>query len=148
MRNVKKDWRYHNTELLLSKYRLLKKHCQTIVEDLEIYEDSVYNLEELTLHALMKHKVKTAKMLDYFENALESYRILCVKTETGKRRFNIVYHLYISGIQMSQKEIAEYYNIDRTTIFRNRRKFIHDLSFVLWGLDECSTNNSLNVFIG
>ena len=86
-----KDYRLRNTTLLVKNYRMLRVHCDTIVEDLEVYEDSVYDPQELTLNTLMKYKARTAKMLDYFDSIFRAYHELAERdTEMMLRRWKTV----------------------------------------------------------
>lgn len=145
-KNEHKDWRLRNTDLLLKNYRLLSKHCQDISQDLEIYESIVFDPEQLDLHALMKYKAKTKKMLNYFDSMLRVYREYCEKNGiTAQRRFKIMYAMYIDQSNKSVDDLADYWNLDRSTVFRDIRKASEELSIFLFGVDSINDLNATNL---
>lgn len=132
-----KDYRLRNTSLLLKNYRLLRVHCDSIVEDLTVYEEFTYDAAELDLKVLMKYKARTAKMLKYFEFVFKSYgEIAAVEGEAFKRRYNVVNHLYVSASKLTADELAEKYTMDRSTVFRDVKRAINELSIMLFGIDS------------
>lgn len=132
-----KDYRLRNTELLLKNYRMLRIHCNRIVEDLEVYEDTVYDPSELNLNALMKYKAKTAKMLDYFDSIFRAYGELASRRDGMHRRFQIVAKMYVyKDCKLSANDLAQFYNVDRSTVTRDVKKAIDELSIMLFGIDS------------
>lgn len=136
---AEKDWRLRNTKLLLKHYQMLQKHCEEITEDLDDYEEIVFDPSELDLKALMKYKAKTKKMLDYFDATLGSYRKFCKdKGVASQRRCDTLYKLYISSANCSRVDLSEFYNIDERTIRRDEAKATEELSIFLFGIDSLS----------
>ena len=134
---AEKDWRLRNTKLLLKHYQMLQKHCEEITEDLEDYEEIVFDPAELDLKALMKYKAKTKKMLDYFDASFGSYRDFCKsKGYASARRCDVLYKLYISTDNFSKVKIAEFYNLDEKTIRMDEAKATEELSVFLFGIDS------------
>ena len=132
-----KDWRLRNTKLLLKHYQMLQKHCEEITEDLDDYEEIVFDPAELDLKALMKYKAKTKKMLDYFDASFGSYRDFCKgKGYASIRRCNVLYKLYISTENFNKVKIAEFYSLDEKTIRRDEAKATEELSIFLFGIDS------------
>lgn len=132
-----KDYRLRNTELLLKNYRMLRVHCNGIVEDLEVYEDAVYDPSDLDLNSLMKYKAKTAKMLDYFDSIFRAYGELSKYRDGMHRRYQIVARMYVrNDCKQSANELASYFNIDRSTVTRDTKKAIDELSIMLFGIDS------------
>lgn len=132
-----KDYRLRNTELLLKNYRMLRVHCNGIVEDLEVYEDAVYDPSDLDLNSLMKYKAKTAKMLDYFDSIFRAYGELSKYRDCMHRRYQIVARMYVrSDCKQNANELASYFNIDRSTVTRDTKKAIDELSIMLFGIDS------------
>lgn len=130
-----KDYRLRNTTLLVKNYRMLRVHCDTIVEDLEVYEDSVYDPQELTLNTLMKYKARTAKMLDYFDSIFRAYHELAERdTEMMLRRWKTVYQMYVGSDKHTAVDMAEYYGVDERTVYRYLNKAFDELSTLLWGI--------------
>ncbi|MEC5422382.1 HTH domain-containing protein [Virgibacillus sp. C22-A2] len=133
----KKDWRLRNTRLLLKNYRMLEEHCKSVETDLEAYEEIVYEPEELELHALMKYKAKTAKMLLYFDDMFKAYYGYCYRAgEATQRRYQVLDRLYVSDNEMSADDIAEYFNINARTVYKDVDKAIEELSVFLFGIDS------------
>lgn len=130
-----KDYRLRNTTLLVKNYRMLRVHCDTIVEDLEVYEDSVYDPQELTLNTLMKYKARTAKMLDYFDSIFRAYHELAERdTEMMLRRWKTVFQMYVGPDKLTAVDMAEYYGVDERTVYRYLNKAFDELSTLLWGI--------------
>lgn len=135
----KKDWRLRNTKILLKNYHLLHKHCDEIAEDLEAFEEIIFDPEELNLRALMKYKAKTKKMLDYFETSWGSYQSYCKNRGSSYiRRCDVLYKLYISSIKFTKTKIAELYDVDERTVRRDEKKALEELSVFLFGIDSLS----------
>mgnify|MGYP001232349112 CR=1 FL=1 len=134
---VKKDWRLRNTKLLLRHYRWLQLHCEEIIEDLEEYEDVIFDPEELNLKALMKYKAKTKKMMDYFDATWGSYYSHSKnRGRMAQRRADVLYRLYISPDEMKKVELADLHYVDESTIRRDESKATHELSIFLFGIDS------------
>ena len=134
-----KDWRLRNTKMLLKNYHILQKHCVEIVEDLEAFEEIIFDPEELNLKALMRYKAKTKKMLDYFDSSWGSYQNYSkLKGGSNVRRCDVLYKVYLSPIGLKKTDVAELYDIDERTIRRDEKKAIEELSIFLFGIDSLS----------
>lgn len=130
-----KDWRLRNTKLLLENYHRLKDHCEDIDQQLEEYEDTVFNLEELTLETLMKYRFKTAKMMRHFDRMLKHFEADSKKgVEEEQRRYKVIYHKYLSENRLSVQRLCEKYNVEQGTIYRDIKLAINDLSVLLFGI--------------
>lgn len=132
-----RDWRLRNTKLLLKNYQLLIKHCDEIVDDLEDYENVIFDPDELNLQTLMKYKARTKKMLDYFDSVWRSYYVYC-KQKGGSvyRRFAVINNLYILENEIKIVDIAELHGVDERTIRRDEKKATEELSVFLFGIDS------------
>jgi hypothetical protein len=130
-----KDWRLRNTKLLLENYHRLKDHCDDIDQQVKEYEDTVFDLEELTLETLMKYKLKTAKMMRHFDRMLKHFERDCLNgTMEEQRRFKVIFHRYLSQNNLSVQEICEKVNAEQATIYRDTKQGINDISVLLFGL--------------
>ena len=58
-----RDWRLRNTKLLLKNYHILKEHCQKVSNELEAYEESVFDPEDIEIKSIMASKAKTRRMV-------------------------------------------------------------------------------------
>ncbi|MGO4927379.1 hypothetical protein ACTQ5J_02095 [Fundicoccus sp. Sow4_F4] len=132
-----RDYRLRNATLLLKNYHKLKVHCKAISNDIKDYEDMVYDPDELNLYTLMKYKARTAQMLNYFDRIFRAYGELSKRQgEAAERRYRICQRMYIDEQNGTAGELSDYYNIDRSTVFRDINKAIEDLSIMLWGIDS------------
>lgn len=132
-----RDWRLRNTRLLLKNYRWLQKHCEEIIDDLDNYENVIFDPEELNLKALMKYKAKTKKMLDYFDATWGSYYAYCKNNGIAmQRRSEVLNKLYLSQNKLNKVDLAELYNVDESTIRRDESRASKELSIFLFGIDS------------
>lgn len=135
--SVEKDWRLRNTKLLLRHYRWLNLHCEELVEDLDGYEEIIFDPEELNLKALMKYKAKTKKMMDYFDATWGSFFAHSKnRGAMAQRRADVLYKLYISDAEYKKVDIADIYGVDESTIRRDESKATKELSIFLFGIDS------------
>lgn len=133
----RKDWRLRNTRLLLQNYRFLQKHCEEIHEDLTDYEEIIFDPEDLNIQVLMKYKARTKKMLDYFDTIWGSYREYCVSVGgANERRMKVIQKRYISNTELSKFDLAEMFGVDESTIRRDEKKAVKELSVFLFGIDS------------
>ncbi|WP_270328837.1 hypothetical protein [Enterococcus malodoratus] len=132
-----KKYAEHNTSLLLRYYHKLKGHTNSVKEQLEADQDTFWNHNWLDLSALMQNKAKTVKLMDHVDYALEVYEKVCKNSDSSeeRRRYQIIMRKYINENRQSDQEIADYFNKDRTTINRNCKEAIKDLSVILFGVD-------------
>lgn len=131
-----RDARFMNTELLMKNYRKLKALCSNIDEEVDEFESSILNLEELTLDTLMKYKFKTAKMMHHVDTMLKAYEDQCQHgTPEDHRRFNILCYRYINKESLSVKEICEVLKIEQATVYRDTKRALRDMTTNLFGID-------------
>lgn len=142
-----RDWRLRNTRLLFKNYRLLVKHCEEVVGDLEDYENIIFDPEDLNLQELMKYKARTKKMLNYFDTVWQSYSSYCTqKGEAVHRRCKVIEKLYIVNGSSKIVDLADLYGVDERTIRRDEKKAISEMSIFLFGIDSLEDlANVLNV---
>ncbi|MBS7578393.1 hypothetical protein HOY36_12785 [Enterococcus sp. MMGLQ5-2] len=129
-----KDWRLRNTNLLLKNYRLLSKHCEEITEK---EENGSFNPIYMDLETLMKYKTKTKVMIKYFDSVFTGYKEFCNNNGfIASRRYSILDSMYVSEYKKSADELADFYNIHRTVVFRDVKKATYELSIMLFGVDS------------
>lgn len=124
---------YHNTGLLLRKYHELKAHCLSVEEQLQEDEDTFWDHRYLTLSSLMQNKAKTVKLMHHVDVCLDAYKRIC--KEEGTKNYTILQAKYLSKNKKTDQEIADYFRKDRTTINRNIKDAIGELSILLYGID-------------
>lgn len=131
-----KDRSLHNTQKILENYHKLKEHTTGIKEQIEeSAEQSIWYNGYLTIDSLMKNRAKTVKMMSHFDNSLDKYQKICIgeNKRSKARRYDVLVDFYIHRLSIDL--IADRYNVDRTTIIRNREDAINDLSILLFGID-------------
>jgi hypothetical protein len=130
----KRDRRLLNTKMLLENYRKLNRHCETVDEELEEYQDSIYDAEEFTLESLMKHKVKTARMMNHFKKVIKSYEFTAGNSEEDQRRLKLLKLRYIDS-NFKVKDLRDTLHVEQGAIYNDTKVIIRDLSILLFGLD-------------
>ena len=125
-----------NTELLLKNYIKLKDLCdETITYQIPV-DYPEFSLESLTLESLSMYKAKTLKMMNHVDKMLVAYEWNCKRGSVEEqRRFKIIKRRYLSEDRLSVKELVELHNIDQSTVYRDTKLAIKDMSVLLFGID-------------
>lgn len=132
----KQDRRLRNTELLLKNYRKLKDHCSEIDSELEEFEGTILDMQELTIESLMRYRYKTAKMLRHVDKMLLVYEWDCSNgSDEEKRRYNILKKRYLAEDRRTVKELCEEINVEQATVYRDTKRAIKDITVLLFGID-------------
>ncbi|MFY4480774.1 hypothetical protein ACJ8LO_09450 [Latilactobacillus sakei] len=132
-----RDRRLRNTKMLLQNYRRLKTHIEIEPGNEELtmnYETE--SGEIIRFDELNKYHAKSRALIKYLDNILAAYKIECKQGDDSDwRRYNVIDKLYLSTSKMSLSEIATIYDKDRSTIDRDKRRGINDISVMLYGMD-------------
>lgn len=126
----------YNTKELMENYNLLKKRSNETVHDVkESDHDDFWTHGRLSVTSLMVNRAKTVKIMNYVDEALKNYKILCdASSQSNKsRRHTILYKMYVE--EQSIEFISGYFDKDRTTILRNRDEALQEFSILLFGID-------------
>ena len=133
-----KDRNLRNTGLLLKNYIKLKDLCRGLDEQEASYENTIFDLDNLTLETLGKYQLKTLKMLNHVDKMLVAYEWNCCHgTVEEERRFKILKNRYLMENRLTVKEITENYDIDQSTVYRDTKAAIKDISIMLFGTNGC-----------
>ena len=111
------DRRLHNTKLLLRNFRMLQENA----------ENSVFGRTQMEESAA-----------DILESMMNIYiEVCCEKSsnELDKRRYDIIYGLYISEDKISRKELAEKWNVSNDTTYIDEKIALERLSALIFGVD-------------
>lgn len=135
------DRRLRNIKLLLRNYRSFVKHCSEI--KLEINElDEMFDLaelasDELKIMSIKKSKEKTLAIVKFINKMLKVYEVTCEESGKGEeiRRFQVIYHMYISPERKTAEEISAMHNIAVRTVFIDIDKACKDLAVLIFGVD-------------
>ncbi len=162
----KGDARYHNTWLLLRKYRDVTWSLEVSVAQaknsfkkefgstLEEFLDSIYaagvDFEDSHLADRARGIRKSYDMLRFLDAAIETMR---TKHFRGEQYYWILYYTYLSSQEFgSVDDIVEVLrphmkDISRRTYYRKRREAIEALSSLLWGYTDKETLGILGSFL-
>ena len=125
-----------NTELLLKNYVKLKDQCDESIEEIIPADYPEFSLDSLTLESLSVYRAKTMKMMNHVDRMLIAYEWNCEKgSEEERRRFKVLKLRYLIEDRMTVKEIVEHHSIDQTTVYRDSKRAIKDMSILLFGID-------------
>lgn len=134
--SAEKDYRLRNTQILIREYPKLKAHA--LAQPEKFVNDDEYEMltgVKIEDHELAKYHVKTEHLMEYVDLILSAYKSVCLGgDENDKRRWWLIYDSYLSDCRLSIKKQTRKWNVDRTTISRERTKAIQDLSVMLFGV--------------
>lgn len=134
-REVKKR-NLRNTELLLKNYVKLKELCEETVQESVPDDYPEFSLESLTLESLSAYRAKTLKMMNHVDKMLVSYEWHCKKGSVEeRRRYKVLRLRYLMEDRLTVKEIVKLHAIDQSTVYRDTRQAIQDMSVLLFGID-------------
>ncbi len=148
--------RYHNTQLLLSKYRLVLWALECVPGDIgeELSlptRDLDALIERVDLELAMNNKrieyqlqgaAKTKMLVERVQDALWMLRKY---PDNGKRLYDLIYVTYIDPIQRSMTEILDFLQISERTYYRLKNTAIEIMSIRLWAAPTGETDMWLEI---
>jgi hypothetical protein len=136
MKREEKSRNLRNTELLLKNYIKLKDLCDETIQEAIPDDYPDFSLESLTLESLSIYRKKTFQMMNHVDKMLIAYEWNSKKGSIEEqRRFKVLKLRYISEDRLTVKEIVELHNIDQSTVYRDTKQAIKDMSVLLFGID-------------
>ena len=141
-----RDKRYHNTKLLLRNYRMLQINAENSVFGRSQMEESaadildnmmnMYN-DEVIVESIKTSAKRTAIIVSHVKTMIRMYQICCEQSgnEIDKRRYDIIYGLYISDPKITRKELMNKWNISSDTTYTDEKIAIERLSALIFGVD-------------
>lgn len=141
-----RDKRYHNTKLLLRNYRMLRINAENSVFGRSQMEESaadildnmmnMYN-DEVIVESIKTNATRTAIIVSHVKTMIHMYQICCEQSgnEIDKRRYDIIYGLYISDPKVTRKELMDKWNISSDTTYTDEKIAIERLSALIFGVD-------------
>ena len=141
-----RDKRYHNTKLLLRNYRMLQINAENSVFGRSQMEESaadildnmmnMYN-DEVIVESIKTSATRTAIIVSHVKTMLRMYQICCEQSgnEIDKRRYDIIYGLYIYDQKITRKELMDKWNISSDTTYTDEKIAIERLSALIFGVD-------------
>jgi hypothetical protein len=140
------DRRLHNTKLLLRNYRMLEAHAENSVfgrtqmkETAADILESMMNMynDELVVESIRNSVTRTAIIVSHIRTMLDIYEVCCERSsnELDRRRYDIVYGLYIAEEKVLRKELAEKWSVSTDTTYSDEKIAIERLSALIFGVD-------------
>lgn len=161
------EYLYHNTELLLKKYREVvfsieigatqaeydfeSEMCCKLDEYLEMSHATAANFEGTKIVEQMRIMERNKKMLSIIDRAIN---IIKDRVADGEEYYWILYYTYISDKPSKRVEDIIALVSDKTepmswkTYFNKRKRAIEKLSDILWGFTSKECIGVLNMYLG
>jgi hypothetical protein len=144
---VKRDRRLRNTRLLLKNYRIFKIHARELKMEIGLLNDEAFledlDSDEFAVEAIKKSKARTIIMITFIDQMLEVFRVLSEKSDKpgDKRRYQVIYLLYIADEKLTIEKVAECLNVAPKTITRDIKDAVKTLSALIFGVDGIRIND-------
>ncbi len=141
------DRRLRNTKLLLRNYRMLKKHAENSVFRRAQMDESAFDILEsmmksrdndVIISSIKDSAARTAVMVSHVEAMLGLYAAFCEKSpnrEIERRRYDVVWDMYIAEDTLSAKEIAQKKNMSKENVYVDLRVAVERLAALIFGVD-------------
>ncbi len=143
------DKRYHDAKLLIRKYRQLNEYYQNAVYDEEAAEEVDEDFEEimrsfgvsfrdqkLTADSIKRNYLVTRVVMAHVNKMLDVYRTMCERSNraSDKRRWRILYGLYLAETPTTAEELAQQENISKRMVYGDIDGCIPDLTVLFFGM--------------
>ncbi len=152
LQRQQKDRRYHDTKLLIRKYRQLNAYYQNAVYDQEAAAEVDEDFEEimsifgqqyrnkeksLTSDSIRRGYLVSRIIMAHVNKMLEVYETMCQHTHRAeeKRRWRVLYDLYLADEPSTAEQIAEWEGIDRRTVYKDIDACLSDLTVLFFGIE-------------
>ncbi len=135
-----------NTKLLLKNYRSFSLHCADLEKEVSILnkEEVVDSLDsdDFAVEAIKRSKQRTITMVNFINQMLEVYEIMCERSGRAEemRRYQTIYHLYISDERLTAEEVADCHKTNVRTVYRDANEAVKTLSILVFGVDGIKLN--------
>ena len=143
------DKRYHDTKLLIKKYRQLNEYDQNAVYDEEAAEEVDEDFEEimrsfgvsfkekeLTANSIRRNYLVTRVVMAHVNKMLDVFQTMCEKSNraSDKRRWKILHDLYLAEEPTTAEELAQQENISKRAVYDIVDRCIPDLTILFFGI--------------
>jgi len=123
-----------NTKLLLQYYRLLENHLDVDLPELD--DDTKLSKYELSLYSLLGYRARSKEMVIFIKEILSRYKNICMNGSIEQqRRYEVIVSLYVAEPQITRSVLCERFSVDESTIRRDVRKAIEELTVMIFGID-------------
>lgn len=144
------DRRYHDTKLLIRKYRQLNEYYQNAVFDGDGAEEADEDFEEImrsfgvsfrdekiTADSIKRNYLVTRVVMAHVNKMLDVFQTMCERSNraSDKRRWRVLHDLYLAEKPSTAEQIASREKIERRTIYKDVDACLSDLSVLFFGID-------------
>lgn len=147
---------FHNTELLLENYRMIRwvlACCpDEIASELDAPMGSIDELiEKMDIHICigdkkaenrMRGTVKTRLLMDRVNDALT---VLKMKPQNGKKLYDLIYVTFLQEESWTHSQIIEHLEISTRTYYRLRKEAVEVISTRLWATPNSALDSWFEV---
>ena len=145
-RKERHDRRLHNIKMLLQNYRMLKLNSDEAVYSLDqiespydIFEDMMQGKDGmLQIDSIKKSAARTKIIVEHVEKMLDLYLVYATREDADpieKRRYDVLYDLYLSDVRLNAKEIAEKNGISKESVYSDRAIALESMAALVFGVD-------------
>lgn len=150
LKRQQQDRRYHDTKLLIRKYRQLNAYYQNAVfdeEDAEAVDEDFAEImrgfgyphadETLTADSIRRNYLVSRIIMAHVNTMLAVYGTMCQNTNRAedKRRWRVLHALYLADEPSTAEQIADREGIERRTVYRDIDACLSDLAVMFFGID-------------
>lgn len=143
------DRRYHDTKLLIRKYRQLNEYYQNAVFDEEGAEEADEDFEEImrsfgvsfkdekiTADSIKRNYLVTRVVMAHVNKMLEVFREMCERSSraSDKRRWRILHSLFLADTTTTAEELAQQEHISSRAVYDIVDRCVPDLSILFFGI--------------
>lgn len=136
-----RDRRVRNVKLLLRNYRAFVAHVGNVEKDIGQLNNQLaldeLDTDELAVKSIIQSKERTLALIQFINRMLTVYKIICEQSqvEEDKRRYRVVYHMYLAKEKKLISEISELQFVTERTIFNDLKKAHEELAVLIFGVD-------------
>jgi hypothetical protein len=141
------DKRLRNTKLLLRNYHMLKEHAENSVFGRTQMEESAIDILEsmmsvydndVIIESIKRSATRTAIIVSHIETMFGLYEAYCEKSpnrEIERRRYDVVWDMYMDDNTLSVKEVADKHHMSKENVYADLRVAIERLTSLIFGVD-------------
>ncbi len=152
LQRQQKDRRYHDTKLLIRKYRQLNAYYANAVYDEEAATEIDEDFEEimsifgqkyrdrekgLSSDSIRRGYLVSRIIMAHVNKMLEVYEAMCQHTRRTdeRRRWRVLNALYLAEEPSTAAQIADREGIDRRTVYKDLDACLSDLAVLFFGVE-------------
>jgi len=146
MHNKAIDKRLHNTKLLMRNYHMLRENADSSIFGRSQMKESAADIlcsmmniydDEVIVDSIKRSATRTAIIVTHIDTMLSLYESFCEKSanELDRRRYEVIYDMYIADQVLNVKEIAKKQNMSKENVYSDSRIAIERLSALIFGVD-------------